>query len=746
MKQAISFLPLLLTAALVGTSDRAFADADVWGGKGYSLGNGTCNPADLAKIQPLVVQLMKPVSAANPFGPNAGLGLNQAQAVAKVKEIRANIGKMVALAKGRNNAARSKFIQDQFDAGNICVSWGMTVLGTNIIDKAVAKKASEITVMNIKDFIGGPMACHDPIIVCGADTIHHENRHAGQSYAPDLPANPTADQTRAAKGMKYACNEVEAHGDAETWYGELETALCNANLINPAMPLPGGLNPAIKSILESLRAIADPAARAAAIAKLKKAAKRDSDWNGDAKACYQIAKNAFNNFILGNITKAQLKAILNNNRWKHYTSWLDHPAFVRKVAPATIEQSTSLGDPGPDINTGLQEIKDFEVLAPFGGNNALLVIGTDGGGFGELQVYFDTNGDELFEAASQQILFTGAFLLQSNMDLFMDPETQQMFVYDALQLSVFELFDSNFDQIPDQLGPQVTPFIPEMEDYLQFVIDPSAPFPTMICHEPIDSTNPAIQFDGETLLIMDTNSDGFFETVQPFTFEEIMLWAPTFELSIFGPGAPDMQIYGVPGAQLEVWLTDPSGALIELRALGLGQGVALPDQVTLSTPFQVGEEVVIVDQSNGLRSSNYLLEPPAPFNYCTGNLNSAGTSASISMTGSAFISNNDMGLLVQGGVPNRPGLFFYGPNQINIPFGEGVRCVGGSIFRIPPAVFTDGAGSVAKVIDFNSPPLGSGPGAAIPGNNFNFQYWYRDPAGGPFGFNLSDGLNVTFGP
>jgi len=33
----------------------------------------------------------------------------------------------------------------------------------------------------------------------------------------------------------------------------------------------------------------------------------------------------------------------------------------------------------------------------------------------------------------------------------------------------------------------------------------------------------------------------------------------------------------------------------------------------------------------------------------------------------------------------------------------------------------------------------------VGGSNWNFQYWYRDVAGGGSGVNLSDGLNATFG-
>lgn len=136
-----------------------------------------------------------------------------------------------------------------------------------------------------------------------------------------------------------------------------------------------------------------------------------------------------------------------------------------------------------------------------------------------------------------------------------------------------------------------------------------------------------------------------------------------------------------------------------------------------------------------------------PVNYCAANLNSNGTAASLTMTGTSSIGDNNMTLVCQAASPNRPGIYFYGPNQISVPFGEGVRCVGGSIFRVPPAIITDGAGTASKALDFNSPPTGGGgAGAILPGSTWNFQFWYRDPPGGASGFNLSEGLSVDFCP
>ena len=51
-----------------------------------------------------------------------------------------------------------------------------------------------------------------------------------------------------------------------------------------------------------------------------------------------------------------------------------------------------------------------------------------------------------------------------------------------------------------------------------------------------------------------------------------------------------------------------------------------------------------------------------------------------------------------------------------------------------------------RPLDLSLPPHSAGLGAAIVGQSQGFQFWYRDPAFGGAGFNLSDGLRVTWCP
>jgi len=140
------------------------------------------------------------------------------------------------------------------------------------------------------------------------------------------------------------------------------------------------------------------------------------------------------------------------------------------------------------------------------------------------------------------------------------------------------------------------------------------------------------------------------------------------------------------------------------------------------------------------------LDPTDVTYYCQGLPNSAGTGARIGYSGLTSIAANNFRLEVRDAIPNQFGLFFYGPNQISVPWGQGLRCVGGGISRLSPPQLTNCAGSASRLIDFNLPPVNSGPGAILAGSTWSFQFWIRDPSGGPAGFNASDALTAHFKP
>jgi glucose/arabinose dehydrogenase len=135
--------------------------------------------------------------------------------------------------------------------------------------------------------------------------------------------------------------------------------------------------------------------------------------------------------------------------------------------------------------------------------------------------------------------------------------------------------------------------------------------------------------------------------------------------------------------------------------------------------------------------------------YCSTSPNSVGPGAQIGSIGSTSVGANDFAVRVGLCPPAQFGLFFYGPEQVQLPFGDGSRCVGAGssgIFRLGPAQLTNGVGGAQRPVRFDEPPADSGPGQIEPGSAWNFQFWYRDPAAAGSGFNLSNALSALFCP
>lgn len=130
-------------------------------------------------------------------------------------------------------------------------------------------------------------------------------------------------------------------------------------------------------------------------------------------------------------------------------------------------------------------------------------------------------------------------------------------------------------------------------------------------------------------------------------------------------------------------------------------------------------------------------------NYCLTSPNSFGSGASITTRGSSSIVKHDFALAVTGVPPLKKGLFLYGVNATQTPFGAGYLCVGSPSYR-SDGVRADAQGVALLALDPTALALPLG--TLAPGAQLDFQFWYRDPSGGVAGFNLSDAIEVTFCP
>lgn len=143
---------------------------------------------------------------------------------------------------------------------------------------------------------------------------------------------------------------------------------------------------------------------------------------------------------------------------------------------------------------------------------------------------------------------------------------------------------------------------------------------------------------------------------------------------------------------------------------------------------------------NGTLVASY--DCPTPVNFCTTSPNSAGTGATIDGLGSTSITANDLMLRAVGCPANKPGLFFYGLNEANTPLGNGTLCLSGQVRRLGVNL-SSATGEYQAPFDHTTLAASD---VIEPGDTRRFQCWFRDPAGGGLGFNLSDGLSVTFCP
>ena len=87
------------------------------------------------------------------------------------------------------------------------------------------------------------------------------------------------------------------------------------------------------------------------------------------------------------------------------------------------------------------------------------------------------------------------------------------------------------------------------------------------------------------------------------------------------------------------------------------------------------------------------------------------------------------------------GLHFFGTVSTQFPLGDGFRCVAGPLLQEVRLLQADVDGVATQALELTLPPA---VWYFVPGATLQFQFAYRDAAGGPAGFNFSDALEITF--
>lgn len=129
--------------------------------------------------------------------------------------------------------------------------------------------------------------------------------------------------------------------------------------------------------------------------------------------------------------------------------------------------------------------------------------------------------------------------------------------------------------------------------------------------------------------------------------------------------------------------------------------------------------------------------------------NSLGAKAYLfSGGGTASVSADDL-VMSAGNLPaNQSALVYMGAGRAQLPFGDGLRCVsngGVGLFRFPVQDTESGQVQIGPGIVAFSHAVFELPGHIDAGERWNFQVWYRDPAGPcGSGFNFTNALSVLF--
>jgi len=235
--------------------------------------------------------------------------------------------------------------------------------------------------------------------------------------------------------------------------------------------------------------------------------------------------------------------------------------------------------------------------------------------------------------------------------------------------------------------------------------------------------------------------------------------AVTGDVDVDGDGRPELVVgiaaadpSGPSSGQVQVFSGQDGSLLATLdggEAGGrYGAAVANAGDVDLDGADEVligawGEAAGIGDFTGVVRAVTFGGSGALVYNYCISTQNSFGLNAVMQSSGPTSVGANLFQLGVQSALPNSQGLFFYGPDETQVPFGLGFRCVGGQVFRLS-TVITNAAGDQTIAVDLANPP--SEAGRILPGSTWKFQFWYRDPQAIGGSFNLSDGLSATFTP
>lgn len=209
-----------------------------------------------------------------------------------------------------------------------------------------------------------------------------------------------------------------------------------------------------------------------------------------------------------------------------------------------------------------------------------------------------------------------------------------------------------------------------------------------------------------------------------------------------------------------LWELDASGAVlaeIDLAPFGLTGGRGVHELPSGDVLFTSAEGVHVLNRSAGTVSTvwsggaaYYISAETTGTTYCTGELNSSGSPASLSARGSRAATDDDMTLHCRT-MPMNATAFFITSRQDGFtanPVGSaGNLCLSGAIGRFtgPGQIqFSGTEGAISLEVDLQNHPTPNGLVQVVAGETWYYQCWFRDSASGLPTSNFSNGVGVTF--
>jgi hypothetical protein len=180
-------------------------------------------------------------------------------------------------------------------------------------------------------------------------------------------------------------------------------------------------------------------------------------------------------------------------------------------------------------------------------------------------------------------------------------------------------------------------------------------------------------------------------------------------------------------------------------------GVAQRDDLCPQDPACNSGAVYVFDLAADARQFGWCANSAPCGNSATnaGCSNSTTVGATLAAAGSSSVVQNELRFEVRHMQPGRSALLFMGRGTAQTALGDGLRVVapaGGGLYRFGAQLSgADGAFEQRDVVAHSQ--AFAPPGQLQPGATWNFQCWYRDPAGPcSAGTNLTNAVEVLFRP